>query len=274
MIVTNPLPPRLDPYLELNYRPLLPANLDARILDVGCGEGRVIAFLADLGYRSIVGVDRDADALAKLDPRPGVTLRRMDISAADLAQDADRYDLIVMREMIYYFPRRDMPEVMSAVAAILNPGGAVIIEAFNGALLCAGFTAAKDPGILTCYTEHSLKRLLQGAGLEVRHVLGPKHPRKSLRSLPYHAARRVWTTLLRMIYVLERGIDSELPKLYTKSVIAVAVNRSPARERSTELEGSARRGDPFTSPQKCERGSSGRRGCSTRYPHLLSVSAH
>ena len=35
--------------LDLNYTPWLPADRDAAVLDVGCGPGRVLAFLAARG---------------------------------------------------------------------------------------------------------------------------------------------------------------------------------------------------------------------------------
>jgi 2-polyprenyl-3-methyl-5-hydroxy-6-metoxy-1,4-benzoquinol methylase len=213
---------KLDPYLELNYRRLLPKDQDARILDIGCGDGYVITYLSALGYRNIIGIERDADALARLSPPPGVTLRQMDITADDLAKETGRCDLIIMREMIYYFPRQGVSAVMRAVAGALKLGGRVIIEAFNGTLLCAQFTAAKDLGILTIYNEHSLRHLLTGAELEVERIEAQKIVlRGGLRSILYRLSRWIWITILKTIYMLESGIGGEFPTLYTKSIIAV-----------------------------------------------------
>src|ERR1700723_1374097 len=40
-----------------SFGKLLPTNLDARILDIGCGRGHFLHYLTLKGYRSVMGVE-------------------------------------------------------------------------------------------------------------------------------------------------------------------------------------------------------------------------
>ena len=50
-----------DLILEENYSAWLPSEKNEPILDLGCGDGRILHFLSIKGYNQILGVDRDID---------------------------------------------------------------------------------------------------------------------------------------------------------------------------------------------------------------------
>lgn len=216
-----------DPSLALNYARWLPADQDAAILDLGCGDGRVLRWLAARGHRNLHGIDRDRAALDSMGNWPGLQLECADVSAARLRDLKGRYRLIVLRQMVYYIDRRDILEFMLALRDALDDDGVLIVEFFNGALLSSRTTELKDPFIRTAYTEHSMRRLFDAASLATLHVGPELRPAPStLRSHVYALLRRAWTSTLRAIFILERGLDGELPRIWTKSLLAVA--RRPA----------------------------------------------
>lgn len=96
----------------------------ARVLDAGCGTGRVGIELARRGY-DVVGVDSDASML-------GVAQRtapQLEWRLADLAALADEeaYDLVVAagNVMIFLEPGSG-PVVVARLAAALRPGGLLV----------------------------------------------------------------------------------------------------------------------------------------------------
>ena len=93
-----------------------------------------------------------------------------------------------------------------------------LVEIFNGALLSSRFTELKDPSILTAYTENGLKRLLEGNGLKVEEMEAVRAGGGGL----YRALRASWFELYKALLILERGRDDELPRIGSKSLIAVA----------------------------------------------------
>ena len=210
---------------EDNYRQFLPEDLESPILDLGCGQGDFVRYLSDLGYRNVTGVDRDADAISALNTVPGVTARTALATANTIDQHPGGWALIIAKQMIYYFDRRDAPSFVAALAQSLAPDGRLIVEVFNGALLSSRFTELKDPGIFTAYTENGLQRLLEQNGFTVEHLFGATSRRNGLRGQIYSVARTLWFRLYRLLLIVERGWDDELPRISSKSIIAVARRR-------------------------------------------------
>jgi len=212
-------------YYDDNYRALLPADKDAAILDLGCGQGDFSRYLSGLGYRNVTAVDRDPQAIAALNDASGVTARTAEVSAATVELTERGWNLLVVKQMVYYFDRREAPALISALRDALAPDGRLIVEIFNGAMLSSRFTELKDPGIVTAYTDLGLRRLLEQSGLIVESVTGAKLRRNGVRGAAYGLAQSLWFKLYRLMLILERGRDDELPRTMAKTVIAVARKR-------------------------------------------------
>jgi SAM-dependent methyltransferase len=128
-----------------------------RVLDAGCGTGRVAVELATRGY-DVVGVDLDAGMLdAARAKAPELAWVRADLAAlapADFPDGApSAFDAVVMagNVMIFVLPGTE-GEVLERLHALLAPGG----------LLVAGFQLRPDRVGLVDYD-----RLAAAAGLEL-----------------------------------------------------------------------------------------------------------
>ncbi|WP_326559143.1 class I SAM-dependent methyltransferase [Micromonospora sp. NBC_01796] len=102
----------------------------ARILDAGCGTGRVAAALAVRGHR-VVGVDADPlliDA-ARVD-HPELTLLVADLAELDLpaAGQPDPFDAVVVAgNVMPYVASGTEAAVLSRLAAHVRPDGPVVV---------------------------------------------------------------------------------------------------------------------------------------------------
>ena len=162
----------MSDYYQRNYRQYLPANLDARVLDIGCGQGNFVRYLNGLGYRDITAVDIDENAIASLKGLKGVKAKRLALGSELPTELRGPWDLIVAKQMIYYLDRREAASLVRSISQSLSKDGLLAIEVFNGSLLSSRFTELKDPAILTAYTELGLKRLLEWNGLTVDRLFG------------------------------------------------------------------------------------------------------
>ncbi|WP_431966900.1 class I SAM-dependent methyltransferase [Actinacidiphila sp. bgisy160] len=106
---------------------LVPAG--ARVLDAGCGTGRVMIRLAELGY-DCVGVDLDASMLAVARKQaPGLPWFQIDLAGFDadtLGIEAD-FDLVVAAGNVFpLLAAGTEATVIKRLAAALRPGGVMI----------------------------------------------------------------------------------------------------------------------------------------------------
>ncbi|MEV0122116.1 class I SAM-dependent methyltransferase [Streptomyces sp. NPDC050703] len=106
---------------------LVPAG--ARVLDAGCGTGRVMIRLAELGYEC-VGVDRDASMLAVARRQaPRLPWAQADLATLDLAElrIAADFDLVVAAGNIFpLLAPGTEAMVVKRLTAALRPGGLLV----------------------------------------------------------------------------------------------------------------------------------------------------
>jgi len=124
-------------YYEQGRLPYAPGLADAiarglaldgrgRLLDVGCGPGTVALRLAPL-FEAVVGLDPDAEMLAQASRsavRRGVgNATWVRSRAEDLPAGLGRFRAVTFAASFHWM---DRPRVASAVATMLDPGGAVV----------------------------------------------------------------------------------------------------------------------------------------------------
>jgi ubiquinone/menaquinone biosynthesis C-methylase UbiE len=117
------------------YRPVHDAVLRAlatepctRVLDVGCGTGRLAARLGELSsVRSIVGLDFSAGMLeqarARLASADATALVRGDATRLPFADAA--FDAAVSTEAFHWFPDQDA--ALAEIRRVLRPGGRLLL---------------------------------------------------------------------------------------------------------------------------------------------------
>ena len=109
------------------------ANLKGgSILDLGCGTANTVAILA--GYTSYQGVDLSNVALRKARRRYANAKNRF--VAADIVefQPRDRFDVIVLSEVIYYIALDEVCEVLRRYQASLKEGGVFVMRIWDARL--------------------------------------------------------------------------------------------------------------------------------------------
>lgn len=103
----------------------------ARVLDLGCGNGRVAARMADAEPEArVVGVDSDAEILPQ-DYRPNLKFHC--VEAGHLPDSLGRFDLIYARFLLQHLA--DPAKVLREAARHLQPAGVLVAVDSDDALL-------------------------------------------------------------------------------------------------------------------------------------------
>ena len=102
---------------------------DAKVLDLGCGTTANLP-LNPGRFRHYHGVDisRKAIARARALRRPNTSFEVADILTYRTRQ---RYDAILMREVIYYFPAEHVPDLLRRLSHMLEPGGRILVTIYD-----------------------------------------------------------------------------------------------------------------------------------------------
>jgi ubiquinone/menaquinone biosynthesis C-methylase UbiE len=115
-----------------------------RVLDVGCGTGRLVAELAALGSR-VWGIDPSAEmlAVARAKVRPGTGLRAG--RAEELAFKDRWFDRVVMELVVHLV---DRPRAFAEARRVLVPGGRLAVWTFDPDGFARGYLAGLFPSLL------------------------------------------------------------------------------------------------------------------------------
>lgn len=204
---------------DLNLAPLLPSNLDSRVMDVGCGWGQSLWWMRARGYRSLEGIDLGEEQV-QFCRGLGLTAEQVKDSAEYLRARPDQYDLITMHHIIEHLDAPDGVELLRAAYSALRPEGRVIVQTPNMNATSANFTRHIELTHVTGFTDWSLDEALRVAGFVNTRVYGNQTPfRWTPRRLTWLALQRASRFLWRAMLIAELG--SGAPTVLTKNIYGV-----------------------------------------------------
>lgn len=122
--------------LENNYtvfNDLVPAH--ATVLDLGCGYGFLSYMLSFTSLdRQITGIDYDEEKILTAAHCYSKT-DRVNFIHADITQvELDRYDVIILSDVLHYLQPQQQLDVLRKVFKAMNPGGKIILRDANAEL--------------------------------------------------------------------------------------------------------------------------------------------
>jgi SAM-dependent methyltransferase len=97
---------------------------DARILDIGCATGRLLANLRERGFPNVVGLDPSPACAAAAQRLYGIDVRTMTL--AELGATNERFDVAILVGVLEHL--RDLDEAFVHLRTIVNPGGLLYVE--------------------------------------------------------------------------------------------------------------------------------------------------
>jgi 2-polyprenyl-3-methyl-5-hydroxy-6-metoxy-1,4-benzoquinol methylase len=188
-------------YYRWYTRGWLPNQLDATILDLGCGAGQFPYFLRASGYTDVTGVDVDGQQVG-IARELGLTC--VCASALDFLTGRQRsYDLVVAFDLLEHFRLEELRQLLALIVGSLKPEGRLIGSVVNAESPVGYATLGTDITHEIAFTPVSLGDVLECHGMRLAGIRDP-HPapvdlaRKSYRALAL-VCRRVEALRLRAL---------------------------------------------------------------------------
>jgi len=200
------------------YGKFLPADKNARILDVGCGIGHFLYFLKNNGYTNFFGIDFSKAQIDFI--KENITKKAAVADAFVFLREAKSpFDLIVINDVLEHVPKEKLFEFLGLVLNCLNSGSTVFIKVPNMSnpfgLRSRYISITHELGL----TEHSLLEVLEIAGFSDIKIIGAFPPVISFKSFIAKMACSCIYKMLKLMFLIQ-GYPP--PKILTKDVVAIA----------------------------------------------------
>jgi 2-polyprenyl-3-methyl-5-hydroxy-6-metoxy-1,4-benzoquinol methylase len=200
------------------YLPLLRGLArDARILEIGCGAGGLLAYLARRGFSHARGIDISAEQVAVARAR-GVGVDQAD-AFEFLACRGDEFEALIAVDVLEHFSREELLRLSQLLYSALRPGGRLLVQTANGAGLFPGQVVYGDLTHLTILTPESLAQLLTLFGFTGLQFLETGPVPLRLRGKVNLGLWRAVTTLASGVRQVETG---KRQAIWTENFICLA----------------------------------------------------
>ena len=127
---------------------------DVRILEIGCGPGANIWFLAREGF-NVSGIDGSATAIAQAKKRLESEQLSADLNVGDIINlpfEDGVYDGVIDNECLYCMTTKSTNLILKEILRVLKPGGLFYSRTFS-----TDMTVGKDPQKISNYEYSSVQ---------------------------------------------------------------------------------------------------------------------
>lgn len=116
------------PFNKKKFRDLV--NIEGKVLDLGCGYGRICEIMVGLGYRNIIGLDTAARMITRgLKRNPDLDLRVL--NPGQWPGRPESLDAVVLFAVLTCIPTdRGQKKLLEQIAYALRPGGILYMSDF------------------------------------------------------------------------------------------------------------------------------------------------
>lgn len=199
-----------SPHHQKVVAPLLPAQRDVEILDLACGNGRLLYNLRACGYTRLTGVDISPEQVA-VAHRLGLS----EVQCGDLmpwvqAQAAASYDVVCLMDILEHLEKPDVLALLDEVHRVLRPGGLLVAHAPNGAGLFGMRVRYGDFTHVLAFTEQSMQQVLRACVFTDIRCLETRPVAHGLKSAIRLVLWTVLTAPMRLLLAAETGVTRHI----------------------------------------------------------------
>jgi SAM-dependent methyltransferase len=144
-----------------------------RFLELGCGTGQFLAYLAAKGAKNVVGIDHDPELTNVIPESARSFFRQGDILKALGEGQLGLFDRVFLFDVLEHFSPEDGLTLLEAIRAHLAPEGVLVLKVPNAASPWGIQYQYGDLTHKTAYTPLSLRQMAEAANMSLVHFYAP-----------------------------------------------------------------------------------------------------
>lgn len=181
----------------------LPSRRDARIVDLGCGQGRLLQALKAMGYTSCEGVDVSEEQVA-LAHAAGLGRVRLGDFREALAEGG--LDAVLAIDFLEHLSKPEVVEALELVRGALVEGGVLIVQVPNGSSPYCGHYRFGDFTHELAFTARSVRQIAALTGFSSVSVYPCEATPDTIKGAVAFAASKLSSTLLKAPLIAQTGV--------------------------------------------------------------------
>ncbi len=187
---------------------VLPKNLDANILDIGCGFGQTLKSLREKGYKNLKGIDINDESISQCKKINLDVTKVEDITSYAAAADK-KYDFIIMSHVLEHIEKDKMIDTLKAIKSLLSAQGKYCVMVPNAQSNTGSYWRFEDFTHHYLFTSGSLLYVLKAAGFTQIEFIDPdgldgvtpfKKPIVKILLRYYKAKKKFWNKITASSY--------------------------------------------------------------------------
>lgn len=208
------------------WLPLILAGKEDRVLEIGCGKGKVLDYLRGEGFERLIGLDVDGFAVSHC-REMGLDVRLISDLSGFIESWGETFDLVLMLHVLEHIKKDEIVAILRSIRSRMSPGARIVVSVPNAQSPTGSYWAYEDFTHSTIFTSGSLYHVLADAGFAEIQLVDPAGVaglgmfRKMLRLLTLALYR--WSRKL-INRITGSSWHAPSPEVYTFEVKAVAFN--------------------------------------------------
>lgn len=203
---------------DKSFAKYMPTSTEARIADLGCGDGALLWWLQSRGYKSSYGVDISEEQIS-LSRKAGVFNTEQKDVFQFLRENECQFDVIIMRDLLEHLTKSQIFSIITLITKSLKPGGRLIVQVPNGASPFFGATLYGDLTHETAFTSTSLSQLF--ANFPFENIDFDSCPPSGI-TLKSKIRICLWYVLHSFIHLYLTLESGRRKRILTQNIIAIA----------------------------------------------------
>ena len=183
----------------------VPSDRNARIVDLGCGDGLLLHFLLEAGYRHVSGIDVSSEQIARAHALGLFEARRGDIDTFLAGAEDHSLDVVLLVDVLEHLTRDQLFAVLDGVARVLRPGGVCIAHVPNAEGLYGMRIRYGDLTHEQAFTARSMSQAFAAVGFQSIAAFEDRPVVHGVRSLVRRALWDAGTLPHRVLLAAETG---------------------------------------------------------------------